>query len=60
MSYEEFVELVAKMRSAQTGFFSSDKNSSARQVYLKESKAYEKMVDEHIKAMKSNQIKLEL
>lgn len=46
------------MRAAQNGFFCSDKNSSARQVYLKESKAYEKMVDDHIKAMKSNQLKL--
>jgi hypothetical protein len=40
MTHEQFVDLVFKMRSAQTGFFSSDKNSSARQVFLKESKAY--------------------
>lgn len=60
MSYYEFMTLVEKMRSAQDGFFKSDKNSSARQVFLKESKAYEKMVDDHIKAMNSNQIKLEL
>jgi hypothetical protein len=58
MTHEAFIELVSKMRSAQTGFFSSDKNSSARQVFLKESKAYEKMVDDYIKESKSNQLKL--
>lgn len=55
---KEFVDLVEKMRSAQKGFFATDKNSSAHAVYLKESKAYEKMVDDKIKEFKSTQINL--
>lgn len=54
----EFVNLVEKMRQAQDGFFKADKNSSARVVFLKESKAYEKMVDDKIKEFKSTQIDL--
>lgn len=46
------------MRQAQDGFFKADKNSSARVVFLKESKAYEKMVDDKIKEFKSTQIDL--
>lgn len=58
MNYEEFINLVERMRSAQDGFFKSDRNSSARTVFLKESKALEKMVDDHIKAAKSKQINI--
>ena len=55
MTHSEFVELVERMRENQKGFFSSDRNSSQRSVYLQESRKLERQVDEEIKSFKSNQ-----
>lgn len=56
MDINVFVETVKKMRAAQKGFFSSDKNSSQRHVFLKESRTYEGLVDKMIADYKSPQI----
>jgi len=56
--FVEFVDSVKKMRDAQKGFFSSDKNSSARSTYLQVSRTYEKIVDDKIKEFNVDQTKL--
>lgn len=55
MKHSEFVALVESMRTAQKGFFKSDKNSADRTAFLNQSRALEKQVDDEINKFASNQ-----
>lgn len=58
MTFEDFVNLVEKMRIAQSGFFTSDKNSALHRKYLEDSRYLERQVDKAIADLKSRQTKL--
>lgn len=58
MTNDEFIQLVKKMRTAQLGFFLSDRNSPKRLEYMKESKQLERQVDKAIKDLESNQLNI--